>query len=306
MGPYGVILTLKETYDINCVYENIVGIIKKCGYYFVASGSEDCRKLYVSEFLASRDYQIIYILSGTDNKYLGFDDEENKYTDFVDFDNGDSKAMLIRILYEYFRIYNEDYFIVEEKKILDSKSVKTIYESNDWNTWIDNEFMLNNDKNSYIHYFKEKITYDLYRNGKWQLVLRKTEKFDGLKLKDQLTLLFSEKEYEYYEERYKTEWPEYYYDLLYLNTGTLSGSVKIHISEQVNEFNDEVFCHIGSGIDIIMAVNYIPGEEKALREIMQKYFEWYPDDYMYNTNEYDYSETGERIYTKDTILTFGE
>ena len=59
------------------------------------------------------------------------------------------------------------------------------------------------------------------------------------------------------------------------------------------------------GIDIIMAVNYIPGEEKALREIMQKYFEWYPDDYMYNTNEYDYSETGERIYTKDTISTFG-
>ena len=115
-----------------------------------------------------------------------------------------------------------------------------------------------------------------------------------------------EKEYEYYEERYKTEWPEYYYGLLYLNTGTLSGSVKIHISEQVNEFNDEVFCHIGSGIDIIMAVNYIPGEEKALREIMQKYFEWYPDDYMYNTNEYDYSETGEHIYTKDTISTFGE
>ena len=79
--------------------------------------------MYVSEFLASRDYQIIYILSGTDNKYSGFDDEENKYTDFVDFDNGDSKAMLIRILYEYFRIYNEDYFIVEEKKILDSKRI---------------------------------------------------------------------------------------------------------------------------------------------------------------------------------------
>ena len=304
MGASGYIFVKNNSYDVNKTMAFFENLFKTQGYYYfvdkLKSDSEYYYHISISEYSGSDSWTIIYV-------DFERNDSQSEFENLIYFENIQSENLVLKILYEYFQKFPEGYFDGDSRWLFYKKDIEAIYKSYNWEAWVYCDPALPNERYILPENRKTDIRYSLNRDCVWQLFLRKAEKFDFCDLKNHLISFLKEKNYTYYEERYELSWNPYFHSLIVVDMNNFNdGFYELHIYEERDLYAECDYDYIKEGICVVMAIRYMRGQEKNIKEIVQKYFEWYPDDYMYNTNEYDYSETGERIYTKDTILTFGE
>ncbi|MBR6646608.1 MAG: hypothetical protein IKL09_03740, partial [Clostridia bacterium] len=220
--------------------------------------------------------------------------EDVRYTDII-----------LKILYEYFQVFQDDLFDCDMERLLNKEDIEKIYNGDKWRLWgtVDSVF-----KKTDITSLScdVKIEYELKRNGKHQLILHDKRFFDFQKLKSQIISFFKKPKYVYCEKQIMSSCGEEFTSIFVCIDNEINKSFCLTLPKNNGCLEYSNFDFVKENFDMVININYLPGTKLLIKDFMQKYFEWYPDDYMYNTNEYDYSETGEHIYTKDTISTFGE
>ena len=304
MGYSGAIITGYKGFDFELRKKVLEEIMKKCGYCFVIRNDY----ILVQEYYTSEANVIIGLCSNPDECCVDFIKGLDDVIDPFYFEDVCHSDLVLKILYEYLRIFPQDMY-TDYNTVFTKEHIYEIYNSDDWERWV----YINPRNRIYKNISEQdssmKIRYPLKRDGKYQIILRKMDDFDGVKLKKYVMSFVEEMGYKYYiYQRENCCFVGFVHNVICIDTGETMGNLfEIDIREQINLYEDEhSFDMIESGLCKVATIKYVSGGEKFIKDFMQKYFEWYPDDYMYNTNEYDYSETGERIYTKDTISTFGE
>lgn len=310
MGISGSIFTKYEGYKPIRVLDAVVNILKDIGYCCnevekICSQSGEYYFVGPTEYYSSEAFMILRINCTQESRSILPKDLPEGFIETIWIEDVRHTDMIVRMLYNYFNVFPNDLFDCDQKRLFGKTDIETIYNSFCWENihWWFSE-RLKSTEISLTN--KLKIEYNLKRNGKWQQVLCCTEKFEWLKMKKILIQYLEKNRYEYYIERYDSDrWADCFYTAIYASAGG-EADMKFIIPEQVEDQMYGYFDFIKEGMCIAMKINYIPGTQKIIREIMNEYFKLHIDGYMYNTNEYDYSETGEHIYTKDTISTFGE
>jgi len=141
MGLDGLILRKKDKMNLEETKKLMSSILDKLGYYYgMSEKNKRGRKFYtcgVSEYQGSEKGFVMY-LSGESNP------PDRTYEEWIDSDLGKvlhiedisgSEDMILKILYEYFKVNPNDYFY----NILDwyykKKEIDRIYNSDDWEDW---------------------------------------------------------------------------------------------------------------------------------------------------------------------------
>ena len=141
MGLDGLILRKKDKMNLEETKKLMSSILDKLGYYYgMSEKNKRGRKFYtcgVSEYQGSEKGFVMYLYGEQDP----FDEGQ---FDFIECDLGKvlhiedisgSEDMILKILYEYFKVNPNDYFY----NILDwyytKKEIDRIYNSDDWEDW---------------------------------------------------------------------------------------------------------------------------------------------------------------------------
>ena len=308
MGITGVLITDRNKYNPQKTVETLINIFRNQGYIYKISkteiGNDDYHyNIGVCKYYGSEDCAVMYVKSGK-NTHAPLE-REDSLTDSLWIEDIRYTDIILKILYEYFRVFQEDLFDCDMERLLNKKDIEKIYNGNEWRLWEAVDSVLK--KTDITSLFCDvKIEYELKRNGKYQLILHDKRFFDFQKLKSQIISFFNKPKYVYYEKQTMSSCGEEFISIFICTDNETNKSFCLTLPKTNDCLEYNGFDFVKENFRMVMNINYLPGTEPLIKDFMQKYFEWYPDDYMYNTNEYDYSETGERIYTKDTISTFGE
>ncbi len=141
MGLGGIILRKKDKMNLEETKKLMGAIFEKKGYFYgMTEHKNSDRKYYtcgVSEYQGSEKGFVMY-LKGEHDPF-----DEGKF-DFIECDLGkvlhiedisDSEDMLLRILYEYFKVHPNDYFFDDLDWYYTKKEIDRIYNSDDWEDW---------------------------------------------------------------------------------------------------------------------------------------------------------------------------
>ncbi len=141
MGLGGIILRKKDKMNLEETKKLMSSILDKLGYYYgMSEKNKRGRKFYtcgVSEYQGSEKGFVIYLYGEQDP----FDEGQ---FDFIECDLGKvlhiedisgSEDMILKILYEYFKVNPNDYFFDDLDWYFTKKEIDRIYNSDDWEDW---------------------------------------------------------------------------------------------------------------------------------------------------------------------------
>ena len=141
MGLGGIILRKKDKMNLEETKKLMSSILDKLGYYYgMSEKNKRGRKFYtcgVSEYQGAEKGFVIY-LYGESNP------PDRTYEEWIDSDLGKvlhiedisgSEDMILKILYEYFKVHPNDYFFDDLDWYYTKKEIDIIYNSDDWEDW---------------------------------------------------------------------------------------------------------------------------------------------------------------------------
>ncbi len=141
MGLSGLILRKKDKMNLEETKDLMVSILERFSYsYSMSEEKHKGRKFYtcgVSEYQGSEKGFVMYLYGEQDP----FDEGQ---FDFIECDLGNSvyiedvsgsEDMILKILYEYFKVHPNDYFFDVLDWYYTKKEIDIIYNSDDWEDW---------------------------------------------------------------------------------------------------------------------------------------------------------------------------
>lgn len=142
MGLGGLILKKKDEINLNETKDLMVSILEKLNYFYDMSERKHEGETYyicgVNEYPFSEKGFVMYLEDGQnpfDQGLFDFIECNLGKAVFIEDVSG-SEDMILKILYEYFKVNANDYFFDEMDWFYTKKEIDKIYHSNDWQDWL--------------------------------------------------------------------------------------------------------------------------------------------------------------------------
>lgn len=307
MGYSAHIIAKYDGYDYKPRLEVIKNAMIKYRNYILCTDKEYYINIYVAEYHMSESDVLMNLYCNADECHIEFQGDEENYIGAIFFECLNGMDLILKLLYEYFQYFPEDCFY-DWDNCFYKEDIDRIYNSDDWEDWV-----CYNPRGRVLRSLSEQeplmqIRQPLKRNGRNVVILRKVEKFNFDELREHIIEFVNDNEYRYYtsERQEDCDFFSTHY-MIDVDTGEKTGNLlEFDLNVEVNSRDEGMFNIIENDLCIAMTIRYSPGGEENVKKYMQKYFEKYPDDYVWQSTTYRFTRKEDHVYAKDTISTFGE